>query len=152
MTYITVAFSHDKSDWISRIMAWLTFAKYSHVALIRGDEVIEASGVGHPAGVRKITLDTYLAKHPGTVIRKIGHAYPKRTWEWAESRIGVPYDYYWLWGYLAHRRNWQDPDKFTCAELIAWACEQAGDPLFTGDYLWNVSPNMLYLISKELPK
>ena len=149
MSHILVAFSHDKFDWISRAMAWATFGEQTHCALVKGDRVIEASAVGEPKGVRPVTLDTFLAKHPSAVIRKIDHLYPDLVWEHAASRIGCDYDWDWIKGYLARRRDWQDPSKFTCQELITWACDMAGDPLFAGDNNWHVTPQMLFMISKD---
>jgi uncharacterized protein YycO len=147
MTHIKVLFSHDKGDLVSRFMAWITYSKYSHVALLHGDRVIEASGVGHPLGVREVSYHTYMVKHPDAVIRRISHSAPYQVWQAAQSQICKDYDWNWLWGYLLHSRDWQDTSKWVCSELIAWACQEAGDPILTADSLWHVSPNYLYMVS-----
>lgn len=150
MNYITVAFSHDKSDWISRIMAWFSFARTTHCALVRNDHVIEASAIGEPKGVRPVTLSTFMARHPDARLRKIEHGRPEQVWLHASTRIGKRYDWKWFAGWLVRKRDWQDPEAFTCSELIAWACEQSGEPLFEGDHTWSVTPQQIYMISKEI--
>jgi uncharacterized protein YycO len=151
MSHNVIGLHHDNSDWISRLMAWLTHATYTHVALVApdGSEVIEASGVGKPQGVRAMSMEVWASKHPRFVLRKIPHNNHELVWQIAFSQIGKGYDWSYLWGWL-FRSNWQDTDKWTCNELIVWACEQAGQPCLTTDAPQWLTPEHLYLISQPL--
>lgn len=146
MTHIKVLFSHDKGDWISRLMAWFTYAKYTHVALVNDDRVIEASSMRYPRGVREVTYEEFMFYHPGAVVRCIAHGNPDMAWRIAEAQVGKDYDWNWLWGRFLRRPTMQDPDKFSCSELIAYACQEAGYPILTAAP-WHVTPNDLYMVS-----
>ena len=149
MSYITVGFSHDPSDWISRVMAWLTHARYTHAVMFNPSDLsqaIEASGVGSPKGVRYISLDEFMRK-PNATARRISCKNPELVWELAASKIGNGYDWMYLLGWLT-RRNLQDSERWVCHELIAWAAHAAGSPLLDmSDAIW-LTPEHLYLISK----
>lgn len=150
--HIVVAFSHDPTDRISRGMAWCTFGAYTHIALVNADQVIEASAVGRPRGVRGLSLYDFMACHPGAVLRKIDHPNPEGVWFHAQSDIGLLYDWGWLWGWIFRMRNWQHPGRRACSELITGNCIKAGYALFAGDHAWHVSPQLLYMISTPLDK
>ena len=151
MSHIVLGFHHDENDWISRVMAWLTHATYTHVALVSpdGSEVIEASGVGKPQGVRAMSMEVWASKHPGFVLRKIPHGKPAEAYAAASAQIGARYDWSYLWGWL-FRRNWQNPDKWVCHELIAWAADATGYPFINMDGAEWLTPQHLYLVSQPL--
>lgn len=149
MNYITVAFSHDPRSLFSRVISYLTFGRMSHVALVNGDEVIEAmADSAIYTGVRRIKLLEWIDQNPGGEIRRIRHPWPVAVWVHARTQIGKPYDWGWVLGFFFRQRNWHDEQKWTCAELIAWACEKAGKPILAGDAQWCVTPNILYMISE----
>lgn len=152
MSHIVLGFHHASDDWISRVMAWFTHGRYTHVALVstEGDEVIEASGMGNPKGVRMMHIDVWKGRHPGCELRKIEHPYAWKVWEHAKSQVGKPYDWGFVWGWV-FRAKWQHSNRWTCNELIAWACAQAGHPLFPPEAEpdW-LTPQHLYLISQPL--
>lgn len=146
MSYLTLAFAHDRGDWISRVMAWLTHSDVSHVALVRGGLVIEATGVGHPPhGVKVSLFEDWKIAHPGFWIKRIPHPSPDQVWAHAENQIGQPYDWTWLLRWLL-RRDWRDNGKWVCSELIAWAAEQTGWPLVVGA-LASVTPRDLNMLT-----
>ena len=110
MTHVALAFS--------RIFAWLPF---HHVALVHGDEIIEAVGWGkHPIGVRKRSLYDFLADHKHVQFRET-EGDPEIVWALAETQVGKPYDWSWYIGHLLGSRKWQDPHRWTCHELVFWA-------------------------------
>jgi uncharacterized protein YycO len=151
MSHIVIGLHHDPSDWISRVMAWLTHATYTHVALVApdGSEVIEASAVGKPQGVRAMSMEVWTSKHPGFVLRKIEHPFPALVWQIATGQLGKGYDWNYLWGWL-FRRLWQDPEKWVCHELIAWACQEAGHSILSMHAPHWLTPDHLDLISQPL--
>lgn len=148
MNTITLLFAHDKGDRISRLMAWFSRADWTHVALLGNNEVIEASGIGLP-GVRVVPLAVWLNDHPGAVAREIPHPHPDLVREYMLSQLGKDYDWRWLFGWLFRLRDWQDDEEWVCSELIAWAAEKSGKPLFSPGSRWRVTPQMLYDISQE---
>ena len=150
VTYITVGFSHDNKDFISRLMAWLTHGKWSHVVLINPDNstYIEASGIGKP-GVREKPLETFLQKENHT-IRRINHPYPLLVWELARNRLGREYDWLFL---LSHffRMPWiANASKDVCSEIIYECCLEAGHNVIPADVEpTSVTPHSLYLVSED---
>lgn len=61
----------------------------------------------------------------------------------ARSQIGKPYDWLGVLGIGLHR-NWQADDSWFCSELVAWAFEAAGSPLFRAPH-WRITPQDLFL-------
>ena len=68
----------------------------------------------------------------------------------AASQIGKPYDYTAILG-LGLRRDWQEEDAWFCSELVAWAFQHAGDPLFRADCLRRVTPQHLWMLAPAPP-
>lgn len=142
-TAITLLFAHDKADWISRVMAWFSHADWTHVALLNGDMVIEATGIGLP-GVRLTPFGQWVERHITYSIRSLPHPDPEAVWRNSLSQLGADYDWRWIFGWVFRLRDWQDDEAWVCSELIAWACERAGKPLFAPGSTWRVTPQMLY--------
>ena len=146
---ITLIFHHDKKDWVSRLIAWFTHAQYTHVALLIDEgTVLESSGVGEPQGVRVVNIYKWQDKHPGAVRRYVHHPDPAKVKELCLSKVGDGYDWWYLWGYI-FRRNWQSKTRWTCNELITWACAEAGYPIINMEQAEFLTSQHLYLISQE---
>jgi uncharacterized protein YycO len=141
MTACLVAFCTDKSDWISTLIRWATWDRFSHVGLVSPDRsaVIEAT---HGVGVREVPFDEFMLRD-GVELRMIPHSDPDDVWARARSQIGKPYDWADVYGILFRQKNWQDTDAWSCAELIAWS----GD-WFSRDMNASISPRDLHLISQ----
>lgn len=116
------------------------WSPWSHCAIVDGSEVIEAA-VG--AGVRARPLADLLAdsSRHDTVTFTARDA--PAVVAAARSQIGKPYDYAGVLG-IGIRRRWQDDDAWFCSELVAWAFEQGGAPLFRTQH-WRITPRDLYL-------
>lgn len=146
---VTLLFHHDPSDWISNLMAWATRADVTHVAMLdpgRGELVVEASGVGHPQGVRVVSLASWAAKHPNYTTRYIVDEDPEQIWNLCVGRVGDGYDWSYILGWWL-RLKIEDPQKFTCQELIEWAFRVAGRPVFDTSKPHFLTPQNLYNIS-----
>ena len=124
----------------------VTWSKYSHVALLDGDEVIEATW---PA-VRVAPLAEVIAAHSAHVIVDLPCHSPAEVIKAARSQVGKPYDLTALFGLLMHR-DWQEEDRWFCSELVAWAFAQGGSPLFRADALHRVTPQLLWMLAPEPP-
>lgn len=143
--YCILAFCTDKKDWISNLICFVTWDKFSHVALVSPDmkTVIEST---HGIGVRKLPFDVFQKMYRGAVeLRVIPHPNPEQVWERAESQVGKPYDNNFIYGWVFRKGGWQNPGKWACAEIIAWAGEWFKD---VADLMSSISPRDLHLISK----
>lgn len=125
------------------IIRAVTWSDWSHVAIIDGEEVIEATW---PA-VRVVPLADVLAKHSRFAVADIPCQDPAAVIAAARSQIGKPYDLTALFGMLA-RRDWQEADAWFCSELVAWAFDQAGSPLFRREALYSITPQHLWMVAK----
>lgn len=121
----------------------LTWSRFSHVALIDGEEVIEAVW----PRVRIASLADVIASHSqGYAIADLYCADPAAAIAAARAQIGKPYDLGALAGIL-FRRDWQAGSRWFCSELVAWAFAQGGSPLFRADALSRITPQHLWMIS-----
>lgn len=121
----------------------ITWSDWSHVALIDGEDAIEATW---PA-VRVAPLSEIIAKHSAYCIVDMPCQDPSAVLAAARSQLGKPYDLTALFGLLV-RRDWQEPDRWFCSELVAWAFAQGGSPLFRPEALYRVTPQHLWMIAK----
>lgn len=147
MKYVILAFTHDKDDWISSIISWFTFGEYTHVAIINGNEAIEATGKGRPSGVLLLSIDDFIKKHKDVVLRKIEHPNPEKVWDRALSQVGKRYNWWWMLGYLLHSDKFTSTVRWSCSELVAWAL---GEEIIPKKYLWFVHPQTMFILSKDL--
>jgi len=141
---ILIGFSTDKQDWISGIIRYLTWSKFSHVVLISPDRLsyIEST---HGVGVRELPISELLKK--GSIeIGTITHPHPDQIWDLAKKEIGKPYDSKYIYGWL-FRKNWQDDKKWACCELIPAMAERTGHPIIRCEEFIKVTPETLYMIS-----
>lgn len=143
MSACIVAFCTDKSDWISTLIRWATWDKFSHCALVSPDKsaVIEAT---HGQPVREVAFDEFMERD-GVELRLIPHHDPDDVWARAKSQVGKPYDWAYIYGWLFRQKSWQDLDAWACAELIAWAGEW-----FSPDLNASISPRDLHMISHAM--
>jgi uncharacterized protein YycO len=151
MSHIIIGLHHHADDFISEAVSWFTHGRYSHAVLVSPchSRVVESSGARKPQGVLSIPFEAWAISHPAYVLRKIPHPDPAAVWDQANTQVGKEYDWHYLWGWLA-RRNWQDPEKWVCHELIPWACQQAGHPVIEMDNAHWLTPDHLYRISQPL--
>lgn len=127
------------ANWMSAAIRRLNHSPFSHVdirladgtclgASDMGENSLVIGGRSNPRGVairpenyqrfglrRDMVLETNRANDV------ITHAM---------DQLGKPFDSASLWDFLADdppgARDWRDPDHWFCAELVVWACEQAG--------------------------
>ena len=150
---ITLLFHHGKGDLVSEVLRFFTRGSYTHVALLSpgGDCVIDASGATRPKGVKGTPAWLWMRRHPGCVLRTSDLPDAVTVWRLAESQIGKPYDWAYVWGWL-FRRHWQKQDKWVCHELIAWACAEAGTPLLDMTDAHFLTPDHLFRVTKPMER
>lgn len=119
-----------------------TWSDWSHVALIDGDQVIEAVW----PQVRVTPLADVIAAHPRHMIVELPCAEPARAVAAARSQVGKPYDVWGIVGLGLHR-DWTSEDAWWCSELVAWSCAQGGTPLFRPEGVRRVTPQHLWMLA-----
>lgn len=137
----------NASDPLSRAIRVMTWSRWSHVAIIDGYCAIEALA---PDGVTVNDTEVVLMRSREFEWVELPCRDPESVRRAAASQIGKGYDYTALAG-LALRRDWQADDAWFCSELIAWAFEQAGEPLFRRECLNRVTPQHLWMLGPAAP-
>lgn len=147
MTGILIGLCTDRSDWLSWLIRWATWSRYSHAVLFSpdGTEFIEAT---HGQRVRKLRYADFAGRANAT-LRRIPHGNPDGVWKAAEKMVGEKYDDLYAWGWL-FRAHWQRKDRLSCVELITEACLDAGEAILPDDAHDCITPQTLYLLSKEV--
>lgn len=127
----------------SLLIRAITWSRWSHCALVVGDEVIE-SAMG--AGVRRRSLRELLASSSAYSIVSLPVRDAEAVVAAAESQIGRRYDWAGAFG-LALRHGWQDRRAWFCSELLAWAADEAGSPWFRRNRIGRVTPEHLWMLA-----
>ena len=122
------------------ILRGFLWSKWSHCAIIDGNEVIEASA---PVGVRTRPLQELIEESSLYEIVELPCTNSAAVIAAARSQLSAKYDWGGVLG-IGFRRRWQDDDAWFCSELIAYAFTEAGEPLFRGDSS-RITPRDLYL-------
>lgn len=129
--------NHSLASLGLRVALW---SPWSHCAIVDGNTIIEASAL---KGVRERALGAFLADASEHEFVDVPATDPRAIIAAARSQIGKPYDWWGVFG-IGFRRRWQDTDRWFCSELIAWAFERAGEPLFRVQ-TWRITPRDVYL-------
>jgi uncharacterized protein YycO len=106
----------------SILTRWWLFSKYSHVAISKDGQVIEAT-FWH--GVRQVPEEDFIKKYKEVLHCHVNNVDDEKAWKFASEQVGKPYDYTALFG-LLFRKNWQEPDSYFCSELVACALIAGG--------------------------
>jgi len=132
--------NHTLGSILLRVAMW---SKWAHCGVIHGNEVIEASAVG---GVVRTPYDAFIKNSSCHEIVGfyLQDAVADAVVQNMLSQLGKPYDWTGILGIAFRQRNWHDKDKWSCAELVAWAFEKAGRPLVRAGS-WRVNPQQIYL-------
>lgn len=108
-----------------------------------GEFVIESTlGLG---GVKLATLEEFKSRASEWDIVTFTVNDSDAIWAAACSQIGKKYDWTALVS-LPFHRDWSEADRWFCSELVAWAFDQGGTPLFAKDKIHRVTPGHLYMI------
>jgi uncharacterized protein YycO len=130
-------------SWAIRACSW---SRWSHVGLIDGDSVVEAVAL---KGVVRTPLAQRQAEDPRWAISHLPCRDPSVVIAEAVLQIGKPYDYTAVLGLGLHR-VWKDDDSWFCSELVAYAFDRAGSPLFRADSLRRVTPQDLWMLQPAM--
>ena len=128
-------------SWLIRMFTW---SEYSHVDIVLGNGFV--LGAVAPDGV---TIQPYWhridmaskAVMMDLPVKSIDDAIA-----YAHKQIGKPYDWLGVVG-IGLRRNWQEDDKWSCAELVANAASVAGQKPFDDRFMYRITPQHLLLLN-----
>ena len=142
MSSVQLLFSTTRSpmSWAIRACTW---SPWSHVGLVDGDHVIE-SMPRH--GVRRIPLQQALGNASRYAFARFAARGPAKIAAAATSQLSKPYDYEAIVGMGLHR-DWQRQDAWFCSELLAWAFQEAGEPLFRPELTRRVTPQHFWMLA-----
>ena len=130
-------------SWLIRAGSW---SRWSHVAIVDGDSVIEAVAIN---GVVRTPLSQRQQQDPSWVVSSLPCADPKAVINAAVTQIGKPYDYTGVLGIGLHR-DWQQTGSWFCSELVAWAFSRGGSPLFRPHANRRVTPQDLWMLQPAM--
>lgn len=132
--------SNKIGSWLIRALTW---SDWSHTVLLTPEgTAIEATW---PC-VREVPLEVVLTAHSEHQIEEIPCRDADAAAVWARRQIGLPYDWRALFGFIVHR-NWTDPKRWFCSELVAGAFEEGGSPLVRADAVSRVTPQVLWMVA-----
>lgn len=118
---ISLFLSTSRFDPLSIAIRYGTHSPWSHAGFFDHDRKLTFSAM-LSGGVkwRKASADSYLyLMSPNT----------DKALDWALTQQGKPYDWKAIAGFLTDR-DWNDPAKWFCSELVAAAQEKIGSPIF----------------------
>lgn len=133
------------------IRAGSWFGPWSHVAIIDGDDVIEARALRR--GVVRTPLVSAVARASEYEVVAIPTPSDAAGIAWARTTVGAPYDWWGVFGILARERDWQSPEDWYCSEHAERALVEAG---LTGELarwregLAGITPCMSYFNRRGL--
>lgn len=136
---VRVVFTRKRQPFSALLRAFL-WSRWSHVAIIDGDEVIDATGEN---GVSVRSLSQLLGDASEHEIVDIPAADPRAVIAAARAQVGKPYDWLGVLG-IGFRRRWQNDTSWFCSELVAHAFAAGGSPLVRVE-AWRITPRDLYL-------
>lgn len=135
------------SIWPSRIIRFINWSEYSHVAWVtQVGTVIEA----WPGGVREVP--SISAQHtPGTVVDmfsapSISVEQDEKIESFLRNQLTKAYDWHSVFHFITRRSETAtSQEKWFCSELIFKACTQAGVELLSRVPAYKVHPGMLLM-------
>lgn len=129
-----------KRNLPSALIRFFTWSQWSHVAIVDGDAVIEATFLG---GVSWRPLAEFLVDY---TTEEVGVSLPDEAaaMRFVRQQIGKRYDWTALVG-IVFRSGWAKQDKWFCSELVAAAIQAGGKRLFREDAS-RITPRDLWLV------
>jgi len=128
--------SHSLSSLAIRAINW---SAWSHCALVTPGGVIESVW---PAGVVVTVRERFEARSSRLASSSVAVPDARAALAFARAQVGRPYDLAGALGLGLHR-EWDDPSRWWCSELIAAALRAGGRTVFprnqhrvTPEHLW----------------
>jgi|CXWL01.1.fsa_nt_gi uncharacterized protein YycO len=105
--------NRSPASWLIRLACW---SQWSHVAVVEDDmSVIHSTFFG--GGVHRVALAALRASYSATELVDVPVPDEAAALAFLRAQIGRPYDWTAIVG-IALRRNWADPKRWFCSELL----------------------------------
>lgn len=127
----------------SLLIRAFTWSRWSHCAIIDGDDVIESK---IPQGVIRRPLREFIKNCSEYKIVTFQVESRDAVIKAANSQLGKPYDYFAVIG-MVFRRDWQDKNRWFCSEFVVYALSEGGYTVFRKERLSRVTPEHLWMVS-----
>lgn len=131
------------TSFLSRLIRWKTWGKWSHASILTPDFKIYESWT---TGVRKVD-DYRQDQTPGTVVHffdviGLTDEQSEKVIEFCNKQLGKKYDFWGIFGFL-FRKKYESSNKWFCSELVYAAFKYAGVELLNDIEAYKVSPTHL---------
>lgn len=130
-------------SWLIRFITW---SEYSHVDLVLDDNLLIGAIAGDGVVIGKI--NDRLAKSSKAVMMHIPVKELDVSEAFAIGQLGKQYDWLGVIG-IGLKRNWQEDDKWSCAELVASILAAGGQRPFDSKYHHRITPQHLLSLNFE---
>ena len=110
------------NGFISALIRFFTFSKWSHVAIEFNGVVIDSTSVN---GVAVSSYKRFAATHKSIHMEELTGVNEEAVWRFLKSQIGKKYDFRAIFSF-PFRRSWQRNSKWFCSELAAEALIMGG--------------------------
>ena len=120
-----------------------TFSKWSHCGIVTPDGTVIEAVVPR---VREVSWGKFLGDNGKVQVSALLCANDAKAIEFARAQIGKPYDIGAIAGLGIHR-DWRNPNRWFCSELVTASAEFAGTYWFRGEDLWRVTPGNLWMLA-----
>lgn len=136
---ISVIFTNSNT-FFSYVIRILTKSKWSHCVVVFEDVAVSAE----LSGVTTFKVNNFIKSTSEHEIITVPCPDYKEVYDFSYDQIGTPYDYAGLIG-LEVDRDWQDPYKWFCSEMVSTALLKGGVVLpEEWPSAYRITPGMLY--------
>jgi uncharacterized protein YycO len=138
MEKLTIVFAKGRHP-ISYLIRLVTWSRWSHIAVVFGDEVLESVG---GIGVVKTPLPEFIARYSDVAFAEIPCDSKDVAYQRLTEQCGKPYDFWALLGIVFRLGSWADDNKWFCSELVAYATglwRQERNKRVTPENIWRAS-------------
>lgn len=148
MDTIQLIFSRSKLPF-SPLVQLATWSRWSHVGIVMDNNMVLESTFTH-GGVKPAKLWEFQDRASDWIVVTLPCVDRQAIIEAGLTQLGKPYDWTGLIGIAFHQRKWQEDDSWFCSELVAWAFQQGGSPLFIPDTVHRITPQHLFMLYHEV--
>ena len=113
------------NGFISALIRFFTFSKWSHVAIEYNGVVIDSTSVG---GVAESSLKRFMATHKSIHMEELTGVDEEAVWRFLKSQVGKKYDFRAIFAF-PFRESWDEDDQWFCTEILAAAIIKGGRKL-----------------------
>lgn len=142
---IAVQIVTEKWNPISAAIRFSTRSWASHAEFVDTDAGVTVGARCTGVMIRQCEQDRY------SRVERFRAAGIEKAYEWARTQLGKSYDFSAISG-IAFNRDWHDPERWFCSELVAASFEAVGEPLLStrpSAQVFRVTPRDL-LLSRSL--